>query len=187
MWEHLDILFFLRKTFTLEKGCISESHPGLTISGELLLVIPDLGSLHKTWFRQQRDGFCISPQFLQTAGGQHPVQARFLSLIRTTQWWVCGLVLWPFGMEGFGKGARAPKDLDHYIEVCSLLVLGALHVCCGTWGLSSASTKAAGETLLSVPHLSGGRRALHKQGQIWWGNAVVSGALVPWKSCQRPA
>lgn len=78
--------FFLRKTFTLEKGCISERHPGPTISGELLLVIPDLGSLHKTWFRQQRDGSHISARFLQTAGGQHPVQAGFLSLIQATQW-----------------------------------------------------------------------------------------------------
>lgn len=59
---------FLRKT---EKGCILENQPGSTL-GSLLLTVPDLGRLHKTWLRQQRHGFYISACFLQNAG-QRPM------------------------------------------------------------------------------------------------------------------
>lgn len=61
-------VFFLGKTFTQEKCCISEIQPGPTVSGELLLVVPYLSGLCITWFRQLRDGFNISACFFQTTG-----------------------------------------------------------------------------------------------------------------------
>lgn len=102
------MLHFLEKNFYQEKGCMLGSHPGST-SGDLFLVIPDMGRLCKTWLRQQRDGFHISAWFSQTAGGQHHMQAGFLFLLQTTPWWVCGLVLWLFVMGSLEKRQELPE------------------------------------------------------------------------------
>lgn len=71
-------------------------------------VIPDLG---KTYFKQQRDASHISALFLWTAGEQHPVQARFLSLLSMMSFWASPLAIC---RREFWKGARAPKGLYHY-------------------------------------------------------------------------
>lgn len=118
----------------------------------------------------------FQPVFLQTTRGQYPVQPGFLSLLWTTQCQVRGLVFWLFALGSLGKAAIAPKDLDHCMGVCSGLALDTLQVCCVNWRFNSAPTEAAGETLVSVPHLQSGRRALHKQGWMWWSNVL----------CQEP-
>lgn len=177
-WEHQDMWHFLKKNFSQERGCTLGSHPGST-PGDLLLVIPDLGRLCKTWLRQQKwlpyFIFHISFPFSIFQPGFHrlqditPCKQDSCPCSRQCHGWVRGLSIWLFAMGSLGKKGGKKQELPEiWINIEESEV---------TWVFTLVPTKAAGETFLSNPHLKGGRRALHQQGQF---DGIVLMCQEPW-------